>query len=181
MECESSIFQIFGAVFYLQNLTPPSLLRPPHLFLPTWTSIQSQRGDPQADQWRCVLCRSVYPPSPLHGSAYWLLMMQTSVSQSTYLYRVRQGNNPCTDTTPRPCGLIKSLHWRRCCYPVALYIGMYSVMRMQQTENQGVGGGRGLYSSRHLPSFIKVGAKTTTKIPCSTLYTLFLYGIKSAS
>ena len=32
----------------------------------------------------------------------------------------------------------------------------------------------GLYSSRHLPSFIKVGAKTTTKIPCSTLYTLFL-------
>ena len=22
-----------------------------------------------------MLCRSVYPPSPLHGSAYWLLMM----------------------------------------------------------------------------------------------------------
>ena len=55
---------------------------------------------------------------------------QTSVSQSAYLYRVRQGNNPCTDTTPRPCGLISSLHWRRCCYTVALYIGMYSVMRM---------------------------------------------------
>ena len=24
---------------------------PPHLSFPTWTSIQSQRGDPQADQW----------------------------------------------------------------------------------------------------------------------------------
>ena len=35
----------------------------------------------------------------------------------------------------------------------------------------------GLYSSRHLPSFIKVGAFTTTKIPCPTLYTLFLNGL----
>ena len=31
-------------------------------------------------------------------------------------------------------------------------------------------GGEGLYSSRHLPLIIKVGALTTTKIPCSTLY-----------
>jgi len=34
MECESSIFQIFCAVFYLQNFTHPSSLPSPPPFLP---------------------------------------------------------------------------------------------------------------------------------------------------
>jgi len=42
-----------------------------------------------------------------------------------------------------------------------------------RTSGRGEGG---LYSLRHLPCIIKVGAKTSSKIPCSPLYTLFLYG-----
>ena len=36
---------------------------PPHLSFPTWTSIQSQRGDPQADQWMALY---YLPPPCVH-------------------------------------------------------------------------------------------------------------------
>ena len=42
MECESSIFQIFGAVFYLQNFTHPSSLPPPPPLLPHVDSLPIQ-------------------------------------------------------------------------------------------------------------------------------------------
>jgi hypothetical protein len=121
----------------------------PHLSFPTWTPSQENDVIPPHHQQPTA--------SPLPGSSYWLTR---------------------TDTTPRPCGLINSLHWRRCCYPVALYICRYVLCDAYAADRKSGSGGRerGLYSSRHLPYFIKVGAKTTTKIPCSTLYTLFLYG-----
>ena len=60
------------------------------------------------------------------------------------------------------------------------YICRYVLCDAYAADRKSGSGGRerGLYSSRHLPYFIKVGAKTTTKIPCSTLYTLFLYDFK---
>ena len=39
----------------------------------------------------------------------------------------------------------------------------------ESPREKGEGGG-GLYSSRHLPCIIKVGAKTASIIPCTTLY-----------
>ena len=46
-------------------------------------------------------------------------------------------------------------------------------------RKSGSGGGRGFLFSLHLPRQRSVGAKSSWKIPCTTLYTLFLYGNKS--
>ena len=60
MECESSIFQ-FWVQYFIYRISHTPQASPPHLFLPTWTSIQSQRGDPQAVQWPWL----PPPPSPM--------------------------------------------------------------------------------------------------------------------
>jgi len=67
---------------------------PPHLSFPTWTSIQSQRGDPQADQWPCTTCP---PPCCIH----MMLCSRQDIWEGVHVGKERWGGDTSRDANMR--------------------------------------------------------------------------------
>ena len=130
------------------------------------------------------MSRGVEPPFPPPLPDF---LSAAYASQSTYLHIYVECDRIATSAPMEwvnqparaggrvsTCQPIRRAGERRGCWLLMMW-GDDVIFLGGSPRGEGEVGEGGLYSLRHLPCIIKVGAKTTTKNICSTLYTLFLY------